>query len=501
MKRVWLSLIAFSLAVALAGFLSMSCDSGSSDGEDEEKDCATVCGEAQCGEIDGCTCGTSCGDNEECVDNMCKAVVTEECQATCGEAVCGEVEGCVCGECLETEKCEAGVCVDATAEPDCETVCTDKCGTIETCECGECGEGQECNATTNVCEDVGPEPKCVGDDEVPYECGDDGAGGTCGACKYGDCIDHFCVCEPDCADKACGPDGCGEVCGECGADQACVAGECADTCDPYEVYAEYAWSDTVQKVNYMAIGKGGHPGEAIDVDDDPDTCAPEADCEDGLNNQLSGLMEQISALVDPDAEIAKALDEGQIILAAELVDMATDGTEFVMNMYISDPVADKETCDFQADKCEYVVKTDSFDQVSCEPIIAFDNVVINDGKLVAGGPDSLFSVAIPIEEIVFMVTANMAQITGDVTGEGDAMKIENGLIGGAVRKDKLMEAVDLIPEDAGLPVSKDMIKNLLDMFVEPDIDTDDDGDPDAASIGVKFGTIVGTIVGLETVEE
>ena len=484
MKKVWLSVFGLFLAVAVAGSISLNCGGGDGDG-DADNDCKVSCDAKECGEIDGCTCGT-CGDDETCgADNMCASTITEECVAACDAAECGEVDGCACGDCAEGFTCTDNACIDDTL--DCEAICGDaECGEIEKCPCGECGEGLSC-AADNTCECV---PDCT-----DLECGDDGCGGDCGTCQYGDCTDGVCPeCVPACDGKECGIDGCGGTCGACADGFACQAGACLEkgVCSVTE--------GDVQKVIYMEIGKGGHAGEAMDVDGDVDTCAPTGDCEDGLNNQLSGLLGQLEQFVDADAEIANALLEGSIILLVEFVDAMTDGTEFSMNMYIGE-VVDPE-CDFQGTKCAYYVKPDSLDPISCEPVIAFNNTTITDGKLMAGGPDNIFKVTIPVsEDLILDVTANMAQVQADVTGEGDDMKLENGLIGGAVRKDKLMEAVDLIPEDAGLPVSKDMIKNLLDMFITPDVDTDDDGEMDGASIGVKFNTMVGSIAGLEPAAE
>jgi hypothetical protein len=486
MKKVWLSMVGLFLAVGVAGFLAVNCGGGDGDG-DGDKDCTKVCEGLECGEKDGCTCGT-CGEGETCgTDNMCAAERTEECVEKCAAAECGDVEGCDCGTCGEGFECQTNACVPEGT--DCTAACEGKeCGEVEGCDCGACEDGFECNAS-NMCECV---PVCADGDGNAFECGDDGCGGSCGDCAYGECTDHACVCEPQCDGKDCGPDGCGGQCGTCEDGFICQAGACLEK----GVCTMDAVTENVQKVVYMEIGKGGKAGEALDVDGDPDTCAPAGDCEDGLNNQLSGLLGQLEQFVDADAEIANALAEGSIILVAEMVDMAIDGTEFTMNMYIGELA--EEGCDFQTAKCGYYVKPDSFDPVSCKPVIAFENTTITDGKLVAGGPDNIFKVTIPVsEDLILDVTANMAQVTGDVTGDGDGMMIENGLIGGAVRKDKLMEAVDLIPEDAELPVSKDMIKNLLDMFIQPDVDTDDDGTPDGASIGVKFSTIAGTITGLE----
>ncbi|MBM4354303.1 MAG: hypothetical protein FJ109_10990 [Deltaproteobacteria bacterium] len=483
-------LLAVLMALALAGFFAASC--GGDEAEEEEKDCVKICEGKECGDLDGCPCGT-CGADETCEANMCKTPVAPGCEEKCTGKDCGTVEDCDCGTCAEGKTCDAkNMCVDVG---DCTAACKDKtCGTVEGCDCGTCADGQVCNDVTLTCECV---PVCDG-----KECGDDGCGAFCGegdgdqGCEGEDkCIDGLCECTPQCDGKTCGPDKCGGQCGDCGDGTYCQLstgtcleeGNCCDT-GKFEAMG--------QKVNFMSVGKGGHPGEALDVDGDPSTCAPVEDCEGGYNNMLSGLLGQLAQFVDADAEIAKALDEGDIALIAEMVDMKTDGTEFTMNMYIGDPAADKATCDFQTAVCEYYVKKDSVDPGSCVPIINFDNATITDGALVAGGPDAIFSVTIPIQEgIALTVTANMAQIVGTIAGEGEAMTLTDGIVGGAVRKDKLMEAVDYIPDDAGLPVSKDMIKNLLDMFVKPDVDTDDDGELDAASIGIKFAAIAGKILG------
>jgi chitinase len=67
-------------------------------------------------------------------------------------------------------------------------------------------------------------------DCINKECGDDGCGGSCGACKAGfTCNAQTGVCEacvPNCAGKACGDNGCGGSCGACGPSQTCTAGRC-----------------------------------------------------------------------------------------------------------------------------------------------------------------------------------------------------------------------------------------------------------------------------------
>jgi hypothetical protein len=222
------------------------------------------------------------------------------------------------------------------------------------------------------------------------------------------------------------------------------------------------------------------------------------DCELGLNNQLSGLLEQLASFVDANGELATALEEGKLILLAEIVDYEGEGVPFTLNMYLGDPVAPKEECDYQTEVCDYLVDAGSFDVADCTPIISFINAQVTDGSLTAGGPDSLFSLSIPVtEDLILTVTANMAQIQGTFLA-GDLPTISNGLVGGAIRKDKLLESVQAVPDEEfdKLGVSKDMVGNIIIMFVQTDVDTDMDGELDAASVGIKFSTIGANLAGI-----
>ena len=512
MRKLLLSL------VVLASFGLTACGGGDDNNnnnnttdvvEDNAVSCEAACADLECGMVGECECGTACETGFSCVANVCLDD-SDPCVIACTDLECGDVDDadgntCTCGTCGDGDTCGADNMCVPEGEVDCEAVCADAdCGELDdgqggTCACGTCDAGTECNPTTYVCECI---PTCVdADSGDEFECGDDGCGGSCGTCDYGSCEANVCVCNPDCDGKDCGTDGCGGTCGTCEENFACnVDGVCVDACD---VTAITFTGDLVQKVNYMDIGAGGHPGEALDVDSDPETCSPEGDCEAGLNNQLSGLLSQLSSFVDVTAELESALAGGSVILLAETYGYATDGTEFTVKFYLGEPVAALEDCDIQTAKCDYMVDPTSFDAISCDPIILFENAHMDGDVLYAGGPDNLFSVSIPITDgAVITVTAYMAQVQATVAGEGDAMTWTGGLIGGAIPKEKIMEAVDQLPPDVvdSLPVSIGMIKNLLDMFIQNDVDTDDDGELDAASVGIKFGTIAGTITGMVTAE-
>ncbi|MBI5547489.1 MAG: hypothetical protein HY901_26705 [Deltaproteobacteria bacterium] len=129
--------------------------------------------------------------------------------------------------------------------PDTGAACNRPCGS------GCCEIGTACNQATGVCEACTLD--CTG-----KTCGDDGCGGTCGACSgnqtCGDgrctaCATTICggtccasgqvcdattsqckACTPDCTGKDCGDNGCGGSCGTCAVAQRCVANKCAG-CD------------------------------------------------------------------------------------------------------------------------------------------------------------------------------------------------------------------------------------------------------------------------------
>jgi hypothetical protein len=93
-----------------------------------------------------------------------------------------------------------------------------------------CGEGQRCELSSDTC--VACTPDC-GD----ARCGDDGCGGSCGACPPAEtCVDGACVskldCVPQCDGKSCGDNSCGGLCGRCAPGSVCSNGACLASCTP-----------------------------------------------------------------------------------------------------------------------------------------------------------------------------------------------------------------------------------------------------------------------------
>jgi hypothetical protein len=287
------------------------------------------------------------------------------------------------------------------------------------------------------------------------------------------------ICTPDCNGKQCGPDGCGGSCGSC--DIPCTLAP--------------PWGEA-QHINYLAIGNGGKPGEALDVDNDAQTCSPAGSCSGGLNNQLSGMVGQLAQFIDTNSELEQALETGDLMLLLEWVDYAEEDTDFLLRAHPVQAVEEQSECNWSTDKCQFEILADTIDPGTCKPYVEFDNARVVDGHLMAGGPDYIFTLRLPLSETTsILLKARMARLVGDLEEGAEGKILTNAVLGGAIPKADLMNAIDGIPPDAELPISKDMIKNLLDTFIMPDIDTDSDGQLDSASIGIKLAAHPAEITG------
>jgi len=210
-----------------------SCPSGqtcNAQGQCEAGACVPACDGKTCGD-DGCggSCG-SCPDGQTCnAQGQCEAGA---CSPACDGKACGD-DGCggSCGSCPSGQtcnaqgQCEAGACVPACDGKACGD---DGCGG----SCGSCPTGQTCNAQGQCgavapgCGDLTADGVCEGtvvrwcenDTVQTFDCADQGK--TCGTVPG---VGSTCVelCTPSCDGKNCGDDGCGGSCGACPPGQTC----------------------------------------------------------------------------------------------------------------------------------------------------------------------------------------------------------------------------------------------------------------------------------------
>ena len=147
--------------------------------------------------------------------------------------------------------------------------------TLPACGGGDGGDADATATDTTAGADTTPAPDAASPDTtacVPdcagKACGDDGCGGSCGACyDQGGAVDaSLCqagtCCAPQCGGKTCGDNGCGGQCGVCynaqGAVDAalCVAGTCQDPAGGGCTDAAFV---PVKSTLKLAEGEPGHP--------------------------------------------------------------------------------------------------------------------------------------------------------------------------------------------------------------------------------------------------
>jgi hypothetical protein len=464
----------------------------------------------------GCSDGDACTQDDHCQDGECKGTaVSCDDNNVCTDDSCDAALGC-----LHTDK--AGTCDDG-----------DACTTGDTCSGGKCQPGavpldcedgnectvDTCDPATGCVNEVSPEVAC--DDHNPCttascdaskdKCVNTAApNGT--PCEDGDlcsgadiCMDAACtpgpaptVCEDDndCTADSCHADvGCvhTNVTGacddgfDCTINDTCVAGKCSGKKTLDCGICIIANNQDANKVVTLKIGESGHPGQGLDLDANPLTCAPEGNCSGGIDNELGIL----AAFVNPGLQ--QSLKDGYLTYVLEFVDFAATGT-FTVGFANAGLAESNPTCDFQAAQCDWVPFQEALD-ADCKTIVSFDNAKLDGTKLTAGGPSYTFAMQASLiggATMVIGITHARIEAAATLDSEGRIHDLD-GTIGGGVAKAELMDTLSKLP-DYVFPMPKKDVLDMLDTVIVNDLDVDADGTPDVASVNIRFTTIPANIV-------
>lgn len=460
---------------------------------------------ASCDDQDPCTQGDvwmadictgtpiQCPDQGPCLTGVCDPLSTDLCTLMPAEGPCQGDDAChQAGTCVE------GTCVSAgPVECDDQNPCTlDHCDALAGCvnlpKQSPCCVGIEslceddnpctddsCDPVTAACEHVPNTEPCDDGDActVDNTCAEGSCQGSLKDCDDDNpCTDDFCSAESGCLTANLTNTPCDDEL-ECSTGDTCEEGVCvADTsqcvCELVEPM------DAVRFID-VALGQGGHPGEALDIDGDVSTCAPASDCSDGHNNAL-GLIASFA-----NEALQDAVDSGDLLLVASF--NGADSGSFLLGVYQAEAL--DNACDPQSASCELLLDPSSVETGTCAPLIQMP-ATVSGGLLEAGGPGSLFPFTLPLSAGANLdVVLHDTQIQGTLTQGADGVSAFEGVVGGAIPKAALSAAIDALPSE-NLPVDKALIEAVMGA-VEADIDTTGDGVGDASSIGFK-------VVGVDT---
>ncbi|MBR56859.1 MAG: hypothetical protein CMH54_02250 [Myxococcales bacterium] len=417
-----------------------------------------------------CDDGDACTEGDVCVDTECQPgepLVCPQAEGLCLVTECDSTEGCVdiavdCddGNSCTTDSCDPAVgCVNAELPDD--TACDDEnlCTLGDICTAGQC---------------MGPEVKDCADDNV---CTDDSCDPAVGCAHYFNnepCDDGF----------------------DCSILDSCAAGLCAGLKDDCEECSP-DFSEHANKITIFELPAGGNPGAGLDLDGNPETCSPPTNCSGGIDNALGVL----GFAVNPS--FAEAIEEGILVYLIEYVGLNFDGDPFTIHVYVGvDNDGEESDCDPEVEDCGYLAIQESF-APDCSVNVTFDNAVIENGVMTAGGPGSLFLVTGTMsngQNITFVIFDAMFQANiqgGELEDGTPTITSANGIVGGGVPKQIIQDALNSLSDSLISPLLKDLVNTYLENEVEDDLDIDGDGTPDAASIGIRFETIGTTIVGIQ----
>ena len=450
-------------------FIALECNDGNQctdDSCDDSGDCLFTPTDAAC-DLDGDKC-----TNDVCTDGECLATGSLNCDDGdfCTIDLCDADVGCITLP-TQTPCCAGEVALCNDDDPCTDDLCDELTGECSTeYNTANCDDGDPCTV-----EDTCLAGECAG---VAATC-DDGNPCTADSCDGG-CV-HLPVSDTPCDDGL-----------ECSTADTCQNGQCVG--DTSDCVCEPVFSPVANKVVALQIGTDADIGQGLDLDGDASTCAP-SPCSSGVDNAL-GL---IAALANQS--LAESVEDGSLILVIEHIDFPGGEGSYSASLYRAKLAPENLMCDLQTSVCDFLVNPGLYDPNVCAPVIELPTELTGD-QLTAGGPGTVFPFSIPLSPTASLdIILYNVQLQTTVTLENDLITAMKGVLGGAVQKDNLKEAISELPPDA-LPLPPEQIAPLLDTLIQNDIDTDGDGVKDAASIGITLEAIATNLVGLgEPIED
>lgn len=433
-----------------------------------------------------------CDDKNPCTEDWCDSVGGCKSKIV---VVCDSKEQCCYGSCCTSEQvCYNNYC----CSPDCvdKNCGDDGCGG----SCGACGANQTCSNNKCICLFTPCANKCCLSGQncfnnqcctpncVDKECGDDGCGGSCGKCTQfpnSFCDSGTCKCNNQCTGKECGDDGCGESCGECNDKKLCTEDYCeSNKCVFQKIPTCCEFPTEWAPASYL---------NQIQIV----TTETATLCKDfnGDNKPDNGYGALASCLNGPYQE---NIDKGNNIILLEFVNVSDfqNDTSFTLNQLKGIP---KNKNPFTFDGELYVDK-DSY--YNCSPTLMFNEAKIVSSQFTTT-PASFFS-PLPIfptitnMELLFLIKE--VEMKGTITSSSgiDGITIaEWGTLTGKVFKDDIMAAFDALDQycqscepsnpDCLTPPDECNYIALIKTIAPSLMDLDCDGKPkNCMSICIKF---------------
>lgn len=526
MKQARIILVLAVIAAAAACSEGSKPAAGSDAGGDSGFSCSAAAASTN---GKACDDGDPCTDSDKCASGVCKGTAK-----SCDDGQACTADSCADGNCKHapdaTSCVISGVCVEkGAAKPGSPCLVCDPaksavgfsnaataCDDGNACSTGDlCNLAAECTGTAVACDDKN---ECTKDscdakkgcifatqtgncfDGDPCSTGDTCSDGKCksGSAALGCDDKNFCTndyCKPG---KGCVHQLTKILCNDgepCSDPDNCTGGVCVGVKTSQCPICDLLFGATAGKLTQFQIGNAGKIGQGIDVDNDLKTCAPKANCADGIDNSaalLAGFLN--NALIN-------GVNDGQLTFVAEFAGYVGENVPFTLNLYYAEMALDSKLsgCKQNSDVCKWLVGQSALSP-GCKPKFSFADAMVKNGKLTAGNAETLFAMD---ANLIGAKNATMyvkgARIVGDVAFDADKKTIKNieGILGGGVPKTSVTDMINAIDPSmfGGIGLSKADVLDLIDKVLEIDLDVDGDGENESASIGIRFSAVGAVLLG------